>query len=109
MAQNDKAINELENYITYLESQNKNNESITFIEDMLKEHPDQPLLKRALAIQFHHAGRTEEAISMLDILGETLMQSGNKQGAFEVINQIIQMNPPNVEEYRQLLFQMQKS
>jgi hypothetical protein len=37
------------------------------------------------------------------------MQSGNKQGALEVINQIVMMNPPNVEEYQQLLFQMQNS
>ncbi len=46
---------------------------------------------------------------MLDVLGETLMQSGNKQGAFEVINQIVLMNPPNVDDYRKLLFQMQSS
>jgi len=109
MAQNDKAMNELDNYIAHLESQNKNDVAIAFIEDMLKEHPDQPLLKRALATQFHHAGRIEEAISILDVLGETLMQSGNKHGALEVINQIVMMNPPNVEDYRQLLFQMQNS
>jgi tetratricopeptide (TPR) repeat protein len=109
MAQTDKALNELESYLTYLESQNRNEAAITFVEDMLKEHPDQLLLKRALATQYQHAGRIEEAISLLDVLGETLMQSGNKQGALEVINQIVLMNPPNVEEYRQLLFQMQSS
>lgn len=109
MAQNDKALSELESYTTHLESQNRNDTAIAFVEDMLKEHPDQPLLKRALATQFQHAGRIEEAISLLDVLGETLMQSGNKQGALEVINQIVLMNPPNVEEYRQLLFQMQSS
>jgi tetratricopeptide (TPR) repeat protein len=109
MAQTDKAINELENYTSHLESQNKTDTAILFIEDILKEHPNQPLLKRALATQLHHAGRIEEAISMLDVLGETLMQSGNKQGAFEVINQIVLMNPPNVDDYRKLLFQMQSS
>jgi len=107
MAQNDKALNELENYIGYLESQNKNDIAIVFIEDMLKDHPDQLLLKRALAAQLHYGGRTNEAISILDILGENLMQSGNRQGALEVINQIVLMNPPNVEQYRRLLFQMQ--
>jgi tetratricopeptide (TPR) repeat protein len=109
MAQNDKAMNELENYIAHLESQNRNDAAILFVEDMLKEHPDQLLLKRALAARLHYAGRIEEAIALLDVLGETLMQSGNKQGALEVINQIVMMNPPNVEEYRQLLFQMQSS
>jgi tetratricopeptide (TPR) repeat protein len=109
MAQTDKAMSELENYISYLESQNKNDIAIVFLEDMLKEHPDQLLLKRALAERLHYAGRIDEAISLLDVLGETLMQTGNKQGALEVINQIVLMNPPNVEEYRKLLFQMQSS
>jgi tetratricopeptide (TPR) repeat protein len=109
MAQNDKALNELENYMSHLESQNKEEDAILFLEDIIKEHPDQPLLKRALAVQLHRVGRIEEAISLLDVLGETLMQSGNKQGALEVINQIVLMNPPNVEDYRKLLFQMQNS
>jgi len=102
-------MNELENYISHLENQNKHDVAILFLEDLGKDHPDQPLLKRALAVQLHNAGRTEEAISLLDVLGETLMQSGNKQGALEVINQIVLMNPPNVEDYRKLLFQMQNS
>jgi tetratricopeptide (TPR) repeat protein len=109
MAQTDKAMSELENYIGYLESQNKNDTAILFIEDTLKEHPEQPLLKRALAVQLHYAGRTDEAIALLDVLGETLMQTGNRQGALEVINQIVLMNPPNVEDYRKLLFQMQNA
>lgn len=107
MAQPDKAMSELENYITYLESQGKNDLSITFIQDLLQEHPDQLLLKRVLAARLHFAGRTEEAISILDVLGENLMQAGDKHGAMEVINQIILMNPPNVSDYRQLLIQMQ--
>jgi tetratricopeptide (TPR) repeat protein len=109
MAQPDKAMNELENYTTHLENQGRNNVAILFIEDLLKDHKDQPLLQRALAAQLHQAGRTEEAISLLDKLGEDLMQSGNKQQALEVINQIVLMNPPNVAEYRQLLTQMQNS
>jgi tetratricopeptide (TPR) repeat protein len=109
MAQTDKAMSELENYVSYLEGQSKNDAAIAFIEDIIKEHDEQPLLKRALAARLHHAGRIEEAVSTLDLLGENLMQLGEKQGALEVINQIVLMNPPNVEEYRQLLTQMQNS
>jgi tetratricopeptide (TPR) repeat protein len=109
MAQTDKAINELDNYITHLESQNKGDVAILFLEELISEHPDQPLLKRAYALELNHMGRMDDAISLLDTLGETLMQSGDKRGALEVINQIVMMNPPNVEEYRKLLFQMQNS
>ena len=109
MAQTDKAMSELENYINYLESQNKNEVAILFIEEIIKDHGDQLLLKRVLAARLHYAKRTDEAIAILDGLGETLMQSGEKQIALEVINQIILMNPPNAEGYRQLLLQMQNS
>jgi len=107
MAQTDKAMSELENYITHLESQNKNDLAIAFIEDLIKDHPDQPLLKRALAARLYHAGQAEQAISILDLLGEDLIHEGDKQGALEVINQIVLMNPPNAENYRQLLSQLQ--
>lgn len=106
MAQPDKALSELENYINHLESQNKNELAITFLEELVKDHENQPLLKRTLAAQLHHMGRTAEAITLLDVLGEILVEKGDREGAMEAINQIVLMNPPNAEDYRQLLKQM---
>jgi len=106
MGQQDKALSELDNYITYLESQRKNDLIVPFLEGLAQEHDDQPILKRTLAAQLHQAGRTEEAVGILDVLGEALMERADQQGAMEVINQIVLMNPPNVEQYRQLLTQM---
>jgi Flp pilus assembly protein TadD len=80
---------------------------ITFLESLIRDHEDQPLLKRTLAAQLHRAGRTQEAIAILDVLGEDLVQKGNKESAMEVINQIVLMNPPNAQDYRALLEQMQ--
>ena len=108
MGQFDKAMSELENYLTYLESQRKPELGVEFLEDLIKEYNDQPILKRALAAQLHAAGRSDEAVNLLDTLGEGLMEAGNLQGAMEVINQIILMNPPNVGDYKKLLVQMQK-
>jgi tetratricopeptide (TPR) repeat protein len=106
MGQQEKALNELENYITYLENQRKGEQIIPFLEELSKEHEDQPILKRTLAAQLHQAGRTEDAVAVLDALGETLVQRGDQQGAMDVINQIVLMNPANVEDYRQLLAQL---
>lgn len=106
MAQPDKALSELENYINHLESQNKNELAITFLEELVKEHDDQPLLKRTLAAQLHQMGRTTEAVTLLDVLGEILVERGDREGAIDVINQIVLMNPHNVEDYRQLLKQL---
>jgi tetratricopeptide (TPR) repeat protein len=107
LGQQQQAMSELESFITYLESSSQAEKSIDFLEDLLKEHEGESLLKRALAAQLHHVGRTQEAITQLDALGETLMEAGNKREALDVINQIVLMNPPNVEDYRQLLAQMQ--
>ena len=107
MGQHAQALAELDNFMTYLESNNRNENAIIFLEDLLKEYGDEPMLKRALASQYHRAGRTDEAVSILDLLGESLIQAGNTKEALEVVNQIVLMNPPNVNEYRQLLAQIQ--
>jgi tetratricopeptide (TPR) repeat protein len=109
LGQHEKAMDELQNYLTYLEGNQKTEIGIVFLEDLIKDHDDQPLLRRALAEQLHRSGRTDEAVRQLDALGETLMEAGKKKEALEVINQIILMNPPNAEDYRQLLYQMQTS
>jgi tetratricopeptide (TPR) repeat protein len=106
MGQTEKALTELEGYITHLESQNKNEPALNFLEELVRDHPEQPMLKRTYAALLHRTGRTSEAISLLDGLGETLLQNGDRQGAMEVINQIVLMNPPNAEDYRTLLTQM---
>src|SRR5688572_2979653 len=106
MGQPDKALGELENFINYLDSQRKSDQIVPFLEELSQEHEDQPLLKRTLAAQLHHAGRTDEAVALLDVLGEALVQRADHEGAMDVINQIVLMNPSNAEEYRQLLNQM---
>lgn len=106
MGKIDSAINELENYTTHLESQGKIELANSFLDELVNEHPEQPLLKRTQAALLHRSGKTSEAIGLLDILGESLLEKADKQGAMEVINQIVLMNPPNVEDYRQLLNQM---
>jgi tetratricopeptide (TPR) repeat protein len=102
-----KAMNELENFLTYLETNHQGENAILFLEDLIKDHDDQPLFKRALAQQLQRLGRLDEAIAQLDTLGEALLAEGRKIEAIEVINQIILMKPPNVGEYRQLLSQLQ--
>lgn len=107
MAQPPQAMAELENFIAYLESNRKGDRIVAFLEELTKEHSDQPLLQRVLAEQLHRAGRTAEAVSSLDTLGESLLKTGKKKEAAEIISQIIRMNPPNADAYRQLLAQIQ--
>ncbi len=108
LGQQQQAITELDSFLTYLESSHRSEEAIPFLEDLVKEHPEQPLYRRTLAAQLHRLGRTQEAVSQLDALGESLLQGGRQKEAVDVITQILLMDPPNAQEYRQLLAQLEK-
>jgi tetratricopeptide (TPR) repeat protein len=108
MGQDQQAIAEIDSYLTWLDSNHQTEQAIPFLEDLVKEHPDLPLYRRTLAAQLHRSGRTTEAVTQLDVLGESLLQAGKKKEALEVVTQILLMDPPNSQDYRQLLAQLQK-
>lgn len=108
MGQSQQATAELDSFLTFLESNGKSAEAVPFLEDLVKEHEDQLMFRRALAAQLHRLGRTREAVGQLDALGDALLQGGKSDEAIEVIAQIVAMNPPNASEYRKLLAQIAK-
>jgi len=65
------------------------------------------VLRRAIAQQYQQAGRITDAVAQLDSLAESLLTSNKKEEAIVVINQILLMGPPNSEQYRRLLMQLQ--
>jgi tetratricopeptide (TPR) repeat protein len=107
LGQSSQAMAELESYISYLQTSNNRDRIIPFIEELLVERPNDATLIRTLAMAYQQAGRIEEAVANLDALAESLLDTGNKQEALTVINQILLMNPPNAEQYRELLMQLQ--
>lgn len=98
---------EIENYLTYLQTHSRSAEGIKFVEELLVERPNDVILRRALAQLYQQAGRTADAVNQLDSLAESLLGAGKKEEAMVVINQILLIGPPNAEQYRQLLVQLQ--
>lgn len=107
MGQPAQAAAELESYLSYLQTNNRGRQGIPFVEELLTERPDDPVLRRAIAQQYQQAGRISEAVAQLDSLAESLLTSNKKEEAMVVINQILLIGPPNAEQYRQLLIQLQ--
>jgi tetratricopeptide (TPR) repeat protein len=107
LAQQNKAQAELESYLSYLGSNGRGKDAITFLEELVAENEDQMILRRALADQYKQAGQADKAVEQLDVIGEMFMKNGNNDQAAEVIRQIILLNPPNVDKYRQVLQQIQ--
>jgi tetratricopeptide (TPR) repeat protein len=108
MGQGQQATAELDSYLTYVNTNGKGAEAIPFLEELAKEHEGELLYRRVLAAQLHRLGRTAEAVSQLDALGESLLDGGRTAEAVEVITQIVSMNPPNAAAYQKLLSQMTK-
>jgi tetratricopeptide (TPR) repeat protein len=98
---------EIENYLTYLQTHSRSEQGIKFVEELLVERPNDVILRRALAQLYQQAGRSAEAVNQLDSLAESLLSAGKKEEAMVVINQILLIGPPNAEQYRQLLVQLQ--
>lgn len=68
---------------------------------------DQLILRRALADHYMQARQTDNAIAQLDAIGEILVEEGKKEDAIEIIQQILLLNPPNANDYRTLIQQLQ--
>ena len=106
LAQQEQAIAELDNYISYLSTNSKSDQIIPFLEELVNENEDRVILRRMLAEQYKQAGQTEQAIAQLDTVGEMLIEEGKNEEAMNTIQQILLMNPPNANEYQQLLQQL---
>jgi tetratricopeptide (TPR) repeat protein len=103
LAQPAQASAELENLLSHLDGTGRNLEAIPFLEDLVNENPGQTLLRRVLAEQYRQAKRIPDAVAQLDTLGESLLNAGDRDGALQVIESIIAMNPPNQAKYQLLL------
>jgi len=107
LGQTAQAAAELESYVSYLQTSNNGARVVPFIEELLQDRPDDATLRRNLAQAYHQAGRMEDAVKELDALAESMLDSGKKEEAVVIVNQILLMNPPNADQYRQLLMQLQ--
>jgi tetratricopeptide (TPR) repeat protein len=107
LAQIPQAQAELESFISYLEGNGRMQETVPFLEKMIEDHGDQVVLRRELASQLYKVGQTAAAIAQLDAAGDKLMAMGDRAGVVEIVKQILAMNPPNADEYRNLLAQFE--
>ena len=98
-----QAAAEIDGYISYLDSNGRRVEAITFLEDMVKENERQPVLRKYLAEEYRRIERIEDAVAQLDALGDILLESGDRVSAIKTIEAIIAMNPANLESYKTVL------
>jgi tetratricopeptide (TPR) repeat protein len=97
------ALSELDGFVSYLRNTNQTKVALTFITDMIKEHPEMIDLQRRFADLLIKENKKVQAVQALDGILKTFLNIGNKQGAMEILNQIMSLKPPNLKEYQDMV------
>jgi tetratricopeptide (TPR) repeat protein len=97
------AMKELDEFLTLMENANRRNDAITFISDLLVDHSNRIDLRRRLADLYLGNNQTPEAITQLDAAADALLSAGKHYEAINLLETIISLNPPNIQEYRSAL------
>lgn len=103
VGQEDQAAKELDSYLEYLVESGRGAEALNLLEEMAREHPGRVALHARLAEAYKAAGRTADAIAQYDALGEIQLDAGQNEDAIRSIQAIVDLDPPDVEGYVELL------
>jgi tetratricopeptide (TPR) repeat protein len=103
IGQEDQAAKELDSYLEILVDSGRGAEALNLLEEMAREHPGRQPLHARLAEAYKAAGRTADAIAQYDALGEIQLDAGQNEDAVRSIQAIVDLNPPDMGGYQELL------
>jgi tetratricopeptide (TPR) repeat protein len=103
LGQEQEAAKELDRYLELLVQQNRGGEALELLEELAREYPGKQTLHTRLAEAYRGAGRTADAIAQYDALGEIQLDGGDVNAAIQTIRTIIEMGPPDIEGYQELI------
>ncbi len=106
LGQSDAAMRELDELASAYQKRKEFAKLVSVLEGLVQSYPNDQSLSQRLADGYVQDGNVAKAIEALDSLGELQLSAGEKQAAAKTIRQIIALNPPTVEDYKQLLEQI---
>ncbi|NWG16941.1 MAG: tetratricopeptide repeat protein [Chloroflexi bacterium] len=101
-----EAIKKLDMLLGIYAKSKQVNKITQLLEEQVAMYPNDTGLRSRLAAIYRQIGRKEDAIKQLDALGELQLEAGMHQDAINTIRQIVQLNPPGIEDYKRLLTQL---
>jgi tetratricopeptide (TPR) repeat protein len=100
------AEKEIDRFIAQFDPKTDSASIKEYLEVLKVEKPREDYIVRQLASFYQHLGQKDQAISELDGLGDMLLEDGRRGEAIQVIQNIIALSPPNIEDYQKLLEQL---
>ena len=104
--QEEEAVIELEDYLTFLDISGAREEALDYLDKLINEYPERIYLRRKKVDLYKAHGREQDAISELDAIGEVLYNAGDRDGAALIIEEVLTLDPPNKDEYQDLINQL---
>ncbi|GAG93569.1 unnamed protein product [marine sediment metagenome] len=74
-----------------------------YIERLAVEYPERVYIRQKNARLYQDSGNSEKAIQEYDEIAELLLDAGDRRGAIETIEMILTLDPPNRNEYQDLI------
>ncbi|MCJ7568796.1 MAG: tetratricopeptide repeat protein [Anaerolineales bacterium] len=109
LGQEEQAASALDIHLDQLVQSNHAQEALSLLEDLAREYPGKQALHSRLAEAYRASGRTADAIAQYDALGEIQLDAGQTEDAIATIQTIVDLDPPNIEGYHDLLRNLQKN
>lgn len=108
VGQPNNAVRELDQYLIQLARSGRGSKVIGILEDMVQQRPSDANLVDRLCRLYAQQKRNQEAVELLDKLGEAQLEAGDTASAVKTIEKILQFGPPNISSYKQLLTQLRQ-
>ena len=96
------AMNELDGYLKILATSNTPAKAATFLDDLLKERPDNVEIQKRLVAYYRAKDELPFAIEKLDALAERSLGEENIAATLGTLQHIISLGPSNVADYQKL-------
>lgn len=101
-----KANHEMERYMGLFDPAQEGEQILSYLESLKQENPREMDVRKNLAAFYQGQGQKQKAVAELDALGDMLLDAGDTRRAVQVVEDIISLNPPNLEDYQKLLSQL---
>lgn len=103
-----EALQRLDKFLGSLVRQGRAAEVSGILKNIVNQWPNNEGLTNRLSRLYIHQGKHQEAIKLLDSMGEAQLNSGQTRKAIMTIERILQLNPPNSTSYLKLLERLEQ-
>jgi len=105
--QAERAVQWLDRLLALFQARDEDEKVLTTLQDAVQSHPWDVRVSARLAAAYVQRGHTQQGIAEYDRLGRLQLKAGFRGEAARTVQTIIELDPPNVDEYRQILVQLQ--